>query len=382
MITQENLGLKLKELRKSRGLTEEEAAKSLGKSGNSFISRIESGETNLNINTLNALCSLYKVTPLEVFGTGQVATSGQKGFLDRVMFRSDNRASEEIQTKIKDLLPTLRKLGSILDKVEKKPFTTKDIDPNFSEEIFKDIDVASKYAISFAQNLRSHLGIGKNAIVDIQDICWKYLNIPICGIEMADDVWGIYSRDRIETPLIIYTLNSKNRQRNVFTIAHELGHHFFFKDGLSIDYKDIQEKNNIYEKVANKFAQELLIPSEFLRTKFDEIGLSLVKEIKPDHVVELCNFFKVSYAMMIYCLLSARKIDDIKYKSLQEYGEINLEENAKNLGYYPETYLSAGTSLKEKLEEITIIAYRSKKITRLDATSILDITSQELLKKV
>ncbi len=379
-ITQAAVGKRLRELREANGLSGNEVATKLGKSGNSYISRIESGETSINIDNLKQICDLYNVTLGEIFSVFNPSTKS-KGFLDRVMFRSDTEANNEIKNQIENFLPQLRKLGDLLGKIDKKPLLMKDIDPHFSENIYKDVSIASKYAASFALKLRDHLGIGKNALVDIQDICWKLLNIPTCGVEMGDDIWGIYSRDREETPLIIYTLNPKNKQRNIFTIAHELGHHFFFKDGLSIDYTDLSDKTNIYEKVANKFAQELLVPSDFLRLKFDEMGLSLVNEIKPKHVAELCNFFKVSYAMMIYCLLSCNKIDENQYKTLKEYGEEKLDKESKGIGYSPETYFSIGSSLSEKLEEVTLAAYRLKKITRFDAVDILDITSAELLKR-
>ena len=386
MFSEQQVRQKLKELRIEKGITEEQAANYLGRASNSSVNRIESGQTRLNFEIIEKLCTLYKVNPIDLFHVSKVQTPNmpveKKGYLDRLMFRADTDASNEIKEKIKGLQPALRKLGTMQSKIEKTPISTYDIDQDYNSNIFNDPNVAKRYAATFANKLRKYFGLGDHSIVDVADICWKYLNIPICGLEMGDDVWGIYSRDRNDNPLIIYSLNAKYQQRNVFTIAHELGHHFFYKENLELDSGNDLHNADIYEKVANKFAQELLVPLSFLREKYDEMGFSLLKEIKPNHVVELCNFFKVSYQMMAYCLLQAQKINSADYDILREFGLNELGRKAKELDYKADTYLNINSSLSSRLEEVTLIALRTRKLSKLDATSILDITSEELLKKI
>ncbi|MCM2349689.1 MAG: ImmA/IrrE family metallo-endopeptidase [Bacteriovoracaceae bacterium] len=377
---------KLKDLRRNKGLTEEQVANHLGRSSNSSISRIESGQTRLNFEVVQKLCDLYQVNPLELFNSSKdlaapVVSIQRKSYLERIMFRADSNLDVQVVDRIKEMQPILRKLGSIQSKISRTAISVRDVDPDFNDQIFNNRDVAIRYASSFAAKLRSYLNLGTNSIVDITDICWKYLNIPVCGLELGDNVWGMYSRDRFDNPLIIYSLNTKYQQRNVFTIAHELGHHFFFKENLELDSDSNSKTNDIYEVVANKFAQELLVPMNFLREKYDEFGFSLIDDLQAKHVVQLCNYFKVSFQMMLYCLLQAGKFTPAKYEDLKAFGIRSDDGSLERLGYLGSEYLGIVPSLRERLEEVALIAYRKKIISKLDATSLLDITTDELLLK-
>lgn len=377
---------KLKDLRRTKRLTEEQVANHLGRSSNSSISRIESGQTRLNFEVVQKLCDLYQVSLLELFNSSKdlaapVVSVQRKSYLERIMFRADSSLDVQVVDKIKEMQPILRKLGSIQSKIGRTAISVRDIDPDFNDQIFNNKDVAIRYVSSFAAKLRSYLNLGTNSIVDINDICWKYLNIPVCGLELGENVWGMYSLDRFDNPLIVYSLNTKYQQRNVFTIAHELGHHFFFKENLELDSDSNNKVNDIYEVVANKFAQELLVPMNFLREKYDEFGFSLVDDLQAKHVVQLCNYFKVSYQMMLYCLLQAGKFTQAKYEDLKAFGIKSDDGSLERLGYLGSEFLGLVPNLKERLEEVALIAYRKKIISKLDATSLLDITTDELLQK-
>jgi transcriptional regulator with XRE-family HTH domain len=195
MFSEEKIRLKLKEIRLQKGITEEFAATSLGRSSNSSVSRIESGQTRLNFEIVNKLCSLYGINPIDLFNGSRAENinpvtlqTQRKAYLDRLMYRTDTKIAEDVTLNIKELQPTLRKLGSVLGKLERSPVTIFDIDQDFSENIFLSNDVAIRYAISFAHELREYLGLGQSAIIDIQDLIWKCLNIPICGLDLGDDI--------------------------------------------------------------------------------------------------------------------------------------------------------------------------------------------------
>lgn len=97
------------------------------------------------------------------------------------------------------------------------------------------------------------------------------------------------------TPVIKYNPNdSIKRQR--FTIAHELGHHML-KHGHS--FRDNKKNFTLYdfdhkEVAANKFAAELLMPSDAIKVMINQ------RNIKS--VAELAKIFDVSVAAMKYRL--------------------------------------------------------------------------------
>lgn len=126
-------------------------------------------------------------------------------------------------------------------------------------EYIKYVDIYRKEFLSnfsiFAEEISQlELSMGKPAI-DLKSIA----DIIKIKIEYAPDIddSGEYNRD--ENRIIINSLEPKNRQR--FTIAHELGHAVLGHPGISKrteSYADLLQKSR--ETLANKFASELLMP--------------------------------------------------------------------------------------------------------------------------
>lgn len=67
----DNLGMKIKELRKSRGMTQQVLAEKLNLS-RSQISNLEKNRRSLNLEQLNSLCDLFKVD-MAFFGVSPTA---------------------------------------------------------------------------------------------------------------------------------------------------------------------------------------------------------------------------------------------------------------------------------------------------------------------
>jgi Zn-dependent peptidase ImmA (M78 family) len=218
--------------------------------------------------------------------------------------------------------------------------------------------------------------LDQNSPLDITLFVWSYLNIPICGLDLGPDCWGMYSSDKFGNPLIIYSTSHKFFQRNIFTIAHEVAHYLFAHDHLNIDCEN--NENNIVEKIADTFAQELLVPAASLRQVYDDLGFSLINEIKPHHVVALCEHFKVSFFMMLVCLRQTNKINTDEYNSLKDFCLNSLMSNSNSLGYHPEKYFSHIKSLNEQLRDLVLIALRKKIMSFFEATDLLNATESEL----
>ena len=101
------------------------------------------------------------------------------------------------------------------------------------------------------------------------------------GLDLNDsEIIGLY-QDKC-----IYTVDKKNYQNNryIFTIAHELGHHYLHssnewfeyyslihRDTEEIEYSLTENQLKRLEIQANIFAAELLVPDTILKIKLDEI---------------------------------------------------------------------------------------------------------------
>lgn len=366
---------RLKKARTDLKLSGDEVAKKIGKSDNSFISRLENGKQKLNIEIINELCKVYQLNPTGLFASSTETQSVEKrrGFLDNLEYRSDSgEISETTKNQIKKILPDLRKIGKVMKRLNESPLKLSDFFCQTAELLNpSSIHEASKLGKKVAIELRKYLNLGSAPIADIQKLIWHFIKVPICSIELGENCWGIYNKDAAGNPLIIYSSSHNTKQRNIFTIAHELGHHFFFPEEPSID-TDFSH-NTLKEKLANSFAQEFLVPGDSLFQYIQEEGLLLV-DLKQKHIVSLCQYFKVSYMMMIFVLYDNNLIKREKYNELKN-DDINL---LKSFGYTPTKYMAESQDLYSLLKNLIAKGVRTEKFNYLYASEILEMTQQEV----
>lgn len=129
----------------------------------------------------------------------------------------------------------------------------------------------------------------------------KKLGIILCPFPADDSISGAILKKDQHIVIAVNPAHHKNRQR--FTIAHELGHHFFHKgleEHVDQDFKvswrrtdDSPQCINWQEVAANRFAAELLMPTKFLRADLDTL-----REVNKRIVVLLAMRYQVSLDAM------------------------------------------------------------------------------------
>lgn len=97
---------------------------------------------------------------------------------------------------------------------------------------------------------------------------------------------------------VIYVNRNDSRQRQLFTIAHELGHFFAHKelcdefvDGQLVSRSE-QEKYAMQELEANEFAGNLVMPEDKIREQVNE------QQLTQQRVMDLARQFQVSSIAM------------------------------------------------------------------------------------
>lgn len=130
---------------------------------------------------------------------------------------------------------------------------------------------------------RLHRKYSLSIPVDLDDLTSKfaevvYKQIPIEGV---DGVCLNLKHPNKKTKVIVNTSTSKNRQR--FTLAHELGHIIIpWHLGTIVDELNPNQANFKYwtvESEANRFASELLMPFDWIYSRIEN------KSFKYNHVV-------------------------------------------------------------------------------------------------
>ncbi len=133
--------------------------------------------------------------------------------------------------------------------------------------------------------------------VNIEKIATQYSDFK--KIDIPFDFDGITIKEKGKKPQIIVNVN-RGRQRQNFTIAHELGHivipwHIGTILDKSIDDEDgIDYEYAIYEAEANKFSSSLLLPSSILKKRIEsfltnnsmDVG-TFIKKLSSDADVSL-----------------------------------------------------------------------------------------------
>jgi Zn-dependent peptidase ImmA (M78 family) len=139
-----------------------------------------------------------------------------------------------------------------------------------------DIDIEIRRKV---EKLLRHFDI-ENPPVPVDQLA-KKLGIFLCPLPADDEISGAIVRKDGRVIIAVNPAHHRNRQR--FTIAHELGH-FFFHSGMEehvdkdfrLSWRRVAGSPpgvDWQEITANRFAAELLMPTRFMKSDLDTIGV-------------------------------------------------------------------------------------------------------------
>ncbi|MCK5344246.1 MAG: ImmA/IrrE family metallo-endopeptidase, partial [Candidatus Heimdallarchaeota archaeon] len=321
---------------------------------------------------------IYGVQPSSLFNEPQ-KTQKRKGFFDRMSFRGETEIPKEVKESVGPCLVELRKIGRLQKDLGLHTFDHKEI---FDGDIgsLPTLAVKRRVAKEAAKKLRTHFSIREDENIDIANFIVNQLNIPVVGKDLGSGTWGIYSKDIFQNPLIIYSDSHAYQGRKRFSIAHELGHFIFHNNHFEIDNDNTSRKDD-NERVADAFAQELLVSTIEFRKVFDDFKLSLASEINPYYVALLANHFQVSFLMITFTLKDLGKISDTLYKKLSDFCRHDLGGKAESLGYNTEDAFIPPLSLRDRVKNLALVA-KNKNLIGSDEFSKLTGIAQSDLNKV
>lgn len=119
--------------------------------------------------------------------------------------------------------------------------------------------------------------------VKIIEIC-NNMGFSIFQQELPKSICGYIAidgelKDRFDTDRIISVNRNESNKRRRFTVAHELGHFLFdfdpnkiqFYNAFERDHNESEEDEEDNEKLANRFAAELLMPTDKFEKEYTRI---------------------------------------------------------------------------------------------------------------
>lgn len=370
------IGANVKALRDRSDLNQDHLATYLNV-GQSFISKIESGERALTSDMLDKLSVLFGVTPEDLMSESTPESTISHSLRAREIHGEDLEtisAINRIALNL-DFMTTLLQ-GQVVPSTLKgsegeKPRSATEVRYSGTEMYVR------------ARQVRKRLGADEASPIDVFSLAHSIPNLTLVFYPMSERLSGMCIKNHGKPIIAINSTMSLGRQR--FSMAHEL-YHLYYDEGHPLTYYTEKRQlticartigaGNDVEKAADQFASFLLMPPVALSGLIETIESRSESGLDIQHVVWLEQFFGVSRQALLYRLAYDRVLtteqterfkqnvirsasqlgyDDSLYKPLPE------EKQKKTYGYYvqlAEELLEKGLISLGKYEQLLLESFR------------------------
>jgi Zn-dependent peptidase ImmA (M78 family)/transcriptional regulator with XRE-family HTH domain len=304
MVTQEELGRRLRRSRERAGITQGEAGRTLDLD-DTAVAKIERGKRGVGALELKSLAALYRTSMEDLLEDSSFELEVPLKIAERrVGSQSLGPKAEAMKRRLQRVVADDRWLR----EGEPEGFWT----PVFSPIATSDGVRGLSRGYAGAESFRERHGLGASSIADVA-ILADEVGVVVARMPLGDEAGspdGCSALDP-ETGAAYILINSdKPRVRRRFTIAHELGHlalgHLL--GGQVIVDETVRGKSQ-YEQQANAFAAGLLMPAEGVHGTVGRLKERLGDPPDPlDWIVWLVASFGVSEQAAAYRLANLRMI--------------------------------------------------------------------------
>lgn len=254
---QAKVGDRLRVARSASGLTQEQAAQSLGLARTTLVA-IERGDRPPRPEELLALAKLYQVSVHSLLRPSAVRVDVVAQFR-RTRGASEDRDALEALTLLHDLAAAYVELEQRLHKV-----TLLDYPP----ERRLGRGRVEQQAEELAAELRSRLGLGLGPIPDLVGLLELELGLRVFVRPLPSSIAGVYAyHDELGACVLLNRLHPRVRRR--WTLSHELAHFMTTRREPSVA-RNLEGRKHPDDVFADAFAAAFLMPSATVRRIFDE----------------------------------------------------------------------------------------------------------------
>jgi Zn-dependent peptidase ImmA (M78 family)/transcriptional regulator with XRE-family HTH domain len=308
---------RLKRTREQLGFTQDDLAHLTGQP-RTVVSNWESGARRPNSHQLDKLALIFRVPRSQLLG-GPIDARPD---FEQLMFRdAEGQLDPKGRFEIQRFLGFLDSYGDLLDALGEAPGLS--TSPFALHEGFSSKEDMRRRA----EDARAYFKLGLEPIANLRSLADAY-GITVYYAPLGADLRGTVSGAFVPHHGVGFSIlvnGETTPGRQLFTLAHEIGHALFHGDRLYINYFGRREAA---ERFANTFAGEFLAPTHHLRATVESFGVSKVTD--PEVVVHLQRYYRVSYDMMLVRLSQANLVTDTDRDRLRHVRPVHL---AVQLGY-------------------------------------------------
>jgi Zn-dependent peptidase ImmA (M78 family)/DNA-binding XRE family transcriptional regulator len=335
---------RLKNVRLIRGMTQDEVVSALGETlSKNALSRYERGDMKPRYHILVALAKVFDVQleyffrPFTVdisellFRTKQALPAGEK-----------ERLQLEAAAIMERYLLTEQLLG----------LESRFVNPLQALPVLKTAEEAEEAA----KRLRETWKLGDHGLMNVYGMIESF-GIKVVEITTSESFDGMTGKVNDKIPLIVVN-TAMTVERKRFTVIHELAH-ILLRFDTSMEEKEV-------ERLCNRFAGAVLMPSELLR---DLIGPTR-EQIGLRELILIKNHFGISLQALMY---RAAELNYISQATLERFKNfISTNRKEEGLGDFH------GKETADRFEQLVVRAYHSNRITRSKAAELLHLQELDL----
>lgn len=150
----------------------------------------------------------------------------------------------------------------------------------------------------------------KNGYIDIVELA-KYCGLRVIGKDLSNEESAYISYDEANDKFTIYVNANQCKERQRFSIAHELAHFIEHKDKIKalkqVDREGIHSLSPDEENEADIIAADILMPKDIFLESLSKLGIKSKFDIITEKIVNsLAKEFNVSF---IASILRIRSLD-------------------------------------------------------------------------
>ncbi|TAL31756.1 MAG: ImmA/IrrE family metallo-endopeptidase [Spirochaetes bacterium] len=351
----------LRRLRSIKGINQTELAKKAGLSRPSYVA-IEKGDTDPRSSTLMNIAGALEVSLADLFRP--------LPSLKRVRFRIRKTMTKREQNQRDQLIQDVAVWLSDYNELEK-------ILGHGRKYLFE--SYAGRDPVQAASFAREKLKIGENEL--IRDVCGLAetagikVNLSKAGFKKF---FGMsVSVDNGGPAVCVKVGDDVSVERQIFTVAHEMGHLLLHRNSYK---KDETSENEKEERNAERFASHFLIPQSVFDKEWQSArGLHLV-----DRVLHVKRIFRVSYMTVLIRLVECGYADLAIIPAFRfEYNRLCGHDLKSH--YEPESYsetepegLVKSDFMDDRLYRLVREAYEKELISLDRAAEILRLSVIEM----
>ena len=317
------LGRRLREARKSRGLTQQQAADALSVA-RTTITAVEKGERRTRAEELVRLANLYgrKVNelvsarePLPDFAV-QFRTATERAGSSRVQEQIDQAVSN-FQHMCEDYKYLERLNGISSESAYPVQYPTKGISAEFAAQ-----DIASSE--------RNRLGLGDGPLLRLRELLEEEVDLRVFLVDLPSQIAGLFAyTEELGGCVAINAQHPRERRR--WTLAHEYGHFLTTRYQSEIAVLGAYDRLPASERLADAFSACFLMPESGLRRRFNEHSRSSGGSLTAADVCRMAHYYAVSVEAMMRRLEQVGALPRGTWERLRDRG-FEVREAQRQLG--------------------------------------------------